>query len=291
MRFVVLGDLHYSIYPDAANCALREEFFDRLFTSVAKQQPDVVIAIGDTTDNGYSEEFEGLHRAARRNKLEFVTVNGNHDVLEMSKPEISRYTGNRFPYFALYFNPLTGLSDVTDHEAARFLIIDTPKERSPKDHGGYVGPEQLAWLENQIAESEDKPLFIFGHHPLTHATRWSSFPMLSINNSKEVKRLLAQKRQGAAFYFCGHNHANSIDRRGNWNYIQTAAPLRSGDYRVIDFTSEEVRLQTITFEGGRELGQRLAQALGDFTNFPSRGFRLDRELRLKLAYSKVLVQK
>ncbi len=290
MRFVVLGDLHYARFTDPTSRTLREEFFDRLFTSVKHQQADVVFAIGDTTDHGYPDEFEGLHHCARRNNLEFITVNGNHDVLELTKQEISRYTGNRFPYFALHFNPQVGMSDVTDKDAARFLVLDTPKERQPKDHGGYVGAEQLAWLENQIVESiiesADQPLFVFGHHPVARATRWSSLPMLSIDNSSQVRRVFSRKQEGRASYFCGHNHANSIDQRANWSFIQTAAPLRTGDFRVIDFTPEEVSLETVAIEGGKAtylLARKVAEALGDFSRAPSRGLRRDREMRLRLA--------
>lgn len=284
MRFVVLGDLHYSSYHKDANINLQEEFFDRLFRTVAQQQPDAVFAIGDTTDNGLVEEFEGLHQCAKRNRVDIITVNGNHDVLAISKQKLGIYTGNRFPYFALHFNPVSGSSTVTDPLAARFLVLDTPKEFSPDDHSGFVGPEQLAWLENQIIESRAQPLFAFGHHPLAHTTRWANFRMLSIENSKAVWKAFSHKEQGSAFYFCGHNHANSIVRRGNWHFIQSAAPLRTSDFRVIDFTPEEIQLQTVAIEGGATtniIGHRLAKSLGDFKNMPSKGWRHDRQFRVK----------
>lgn len=284
MRFVVLGDLHYSVYPDAASSHLRDEFFDRIFDSVARQQAEAVFAIGDTTDNGLSEEFVGLHDRAARHGVKFITVNGNHDVLELNKKELGHFTHNQFPYFALHFNPALGLTDVTDPQAVRFLVMDTPKEHSPKDHGGLVGAEQLAWLANQIAESQDRPLFVFGHHPLSGQTRWSRLPMLSIDNSAQVGRVFGLKRQGQAFYFCGHNHANSISQRANWHFIQTGPALRTSDFRVIDFTPEGIHLQTVALEGGRPtylLGQQVASALGDFNRLPSRGWPQDRTLHIK----------
>ncbi|MBN9389414.1 MAG: metallophosphoesterase [Chloroflexi bacterium] len=292
MRFILLGDLHYSVYQGENSkenyAALREEFFDRLFQTVRAVRADVVIAIGDTTDNGLPEEFAGLHACAARNEVDFITVNGNHDVLTLTKPELSFYTGNRFPYYTRYFNPVTGQSDVTDPQAARFLILDTPKERNPKDHGGYVGPEQLAWLTNQLIESGDKPLFAFGHHPVGWATRYANFPMLNIDNSKEVWRAFATRRKGNSFYFCGHNHANSVTRRGNWHFIQTAAPLRTADFRLVEFTPGKVHMRTVPLLGGAataRLGNQLADALGDFSHFPARGFSRDRELVVPLGSS------
>jgi 3',5'-cyclic AMP phosphodiesterase CpdA len=291
MRFVVLGDLHYSRYRDPAICKLREEFFDRIFGSVANLSPDLVLAIGDTTDNGYRDEFEGLHACARRNRVNFVTVNGNHDLLELDRPTVSAYTQNYTPYFVHFFNPVSGRSHPADPEAARFVVLDTPRERSPKDHSGYVAPEQLDWLESQVLESAANPLFVFGHHPLRSTTLWSSFRMLSIENSKQVGQIFSRKRQGAAFYFCGHNHAHSIARRNNWHFIQTAAPLRSSDLRVIDYTSGQVSLHTIELEGGSAtyaMGQKLAAALGDFSRMPARGFSRDRRLQVQLTGQPVL---
>lgn len=291
MRFVVLGDLHYSSYRDPAICKLREEFFDRIFCSVANLSPDLVFAIGDTTDNGYPDEFEGLHACARRNGVNFVTVNGNHDLLELDRQTVSVYTKNYSPYFVHFFNPVNGPSNAADPQAARFVVLDTPRERNPKDHSGRVEPEQLDWLESQVLESAANPLFVFGHHPLRATTLWSSFRMLSIENSNQVGRIFSRKRQGAAFYFCGHNHAHSIARRHNWHFIQTAAPLRSSDLRLIDYTLDQVSLQTIELEGGRAtyaLGQQLAAALGDFSRMPARGFSRDRRLQVPLTGQPVL---
>ncbi len=285
MRFVVLGDLHYSVYAEATQRALRDEFFERVFSSVAQQQAEAVFAIGDTTDNGLPEEFEGLHAIARRCGLKFITVNGNHDVLKLTKAEVSRYTGNPSPYYGLRYNARLGQSHPVDDEAARFLVLDTPKERNPKDHGGYVDAEQLEWLAGEIEASAEAPLFAFGHHPVRGATRWSSFPMLCIDNSRAVRQVFKRKTGGSAFYFCGHNHANSIKREGSWSFVQTAAPLRTVDYRLVEWTSEAIELRTIQIEGGeavRKLAARVADAMGDFSRIPARGFGWDRRLRLDL---------
>ena len=89
MRFIVLGDLHYSVYTTKSLRRACDEYYETLFSGVLEQQPDVVFAIGDTVDNGYPEEFEGLHACARRVGLKFVTVNGNHDLLHQTKQEIA----------------------------------------------------------------------------------------------------------------------------------------------------------------------------------------------------------
>jgi 3',5'-cyclic AMP phosphodiesterase CpdA len=291
VRFIVLGDLHYSIYSTLLLRQSRDEYYETLFSEVLEQQADVVFAIGDTVDNGLPEEFEGLHTCAQRAGLKFVTVNGNHDLLEQTKTEIAHWTGNTQPYFTQYYNPIKGASTILDKEAAPFVILNTPKEKSPKDHGGYVDSEQLAWLKQQIDQSENLPLFVFGHHPLQRATLWSTFRMLNIDNSRDVRVAFYRKQQSQAFYFCGHNHANSIARAANWNFIQTAAPLRTNDFRVIDFTPEEISIQTVNIKGKgmRRKADQMTRAMGDFLKLPSKGFNSDRQLRVALEPGRDLV--
>jgi hypothetical protein len=284
VRFIVLGDLHYSVYNTSEIEAAREEYYEMLFQKVLDEKPDLVLAIGDTVDNGYPEEFEGLHACARRTGLSFYTVNGNHDLLNLTKDEIARWTGNRQRYYTVNQNSFSGEAASANGEAASFVVLDTPKEKSPKDHGGYVDGEQIMWLKHQIENSASHPLFVFGHHPLVNATRWATFPMLNIDNSKEVKLAFYHKQQGPAFYFCGHNHANSIIRRNNWTFVQTAAPLRTQDFRVVDFTESEVEIRTVELHGlrPRKLAKIQMKAMGDFLQLPAKGWPWDRHIRLKI---------
>ncbi len=71
MRFVVLGDLHYSIYPGKKLADMRDEFYFRLFDTVKKVQPDVVFAIGDVSHSSRVEELEGIKAIASRAGIEF----------------------------------------------------------------------------------------------------------------------------------------------------------------------------------------------------------------------------
>ncbi|MEI7556830.1 metallophosphoesterase [Candidatus Chlorohelix sp.] len=285
MRFVVLGDLHYSVYKTNSLCQIREEYYENLFYSVLEQKPDAVFAIGDTVDNGFPEEFEGLHACARRVGLNFYTVNGNHDLLELPREEIARWTGNRQSYFTLSFDPVTGIANPSNNRFSNLVVLDTVKEKSPKDHGGFVWSEQIEWLKKQIETSENNPIFVFGHHPLKSETLYSSFRMLKIDNSHEIKQVFLKKQTGQGFYFCGHNHANSINRRGNWSFIQTAAPLRTNDFRIIDYTPDQVSLTTVEVKNKNQqnLAKQLTKALGDFLMLPSRGFDADRHLTISLA--------
>lgn len=298
MRFVVLGDLHFALYAEKNIGNLRDEFFNRLFQSVLAQKPDAVFAIGDVTDKGLAEEFEGLNEIARRNSLNMIIVNGNHDLINLTKAEIRPYTNNPTNYFSYDYLPENKLALRTPAIApavllennARFIVMDTPKEKEPSEYGGYVDSQQLDWLAGEIKTSAAQPVFAFGHHPLRWATRWSALPKLHIENSRQVRQAFDQKTEGLGFYFCGHNHTNSIHRQKNWTYIQTAAPLRTADFRIIDWSAESFELRTIGVMGGPEslkIAYKLAASIDDFNRVPAKGLSRDRTLSLRLNPNRV----
>lgn len=298
VRFVVLGDLHFTVYNDKNLSSMRDEFFNRLFQSVREQRPDAVVAVGDVTDRGLPVEFEGLNEALRRNNLNMITVNGNHDLQTLTKDEIRAYTGNLTDYFsydcAAHGTRQLRLPDVApaplSEDAARFVIMDTPKELELVEYGGFVDDQQLEWLGREVETSQDKPLFVFGHHPLRWATRWSALPKLNIDNSRVVRQTFERKSGGYGFYFCGHNHTNSIHRQKNWTYIQSAAPLRAADFRVIDWSPEAFELQTVSINNRAEtlkMATRLVAAIDDFNIVAAKGLNRDRTLSLRLNSNRV----
>jgi 3',5'-cyclic-AMP phosphodiesterase len=253
MRFVILGDLHYSIYPTVRLRDMREEFFSRLFRTVKQTKPDIVFAIGDVSHSGRAEEFEGVRECARNAGIEhYYSINGNHDLWKIPRNEMPRYNHNPKPgYFSLYFDRNGQLTDA-ENSVWTFLLMDTAQQSKHVDGGGKVDHHQLHWLKEEVAKSGEKPLFVLGHHPLRGLTKFASFPGMNIHNSKEVWEILAQKKKGQGFYFCGHNHANSEALRDNWLAVQTAAPLNSLDFRVVDVSPEEVEMHLVNIEGERE---------------------------------------
>lgn len=253
MRFVILGDLHYSIYPTEGLRQKREEFFIRLFRTVKNVKPDVVFAIGDISHSGRAEEFEGVRECAKQAGVEhYYAINGNHDLWKISRNEMPQYNHNPKPgYFSLYFDRNAQLTSA-ENAVWTFLLMDTAQQSKHVDGGGRVDHLQLQWLKEEVDKSGDKPLFVLGHHPLRGLTKFASFPGMNIHNSNQVWDILAGKKQGMGFYFCGHNHANSEARRDNWLAVQTAAPLNSLDFRVVDISPQTVDMFLETIEGGKE---------------------------------------
>jgi 3',5'-cyclic AMP phosphodiesterase CpdA len=249
MRFVVLGDLHYSEYALPENAAARDRVFTAFFSQIAKLQPDFVFAIGDTTNYGTPDELSGLAEIVSACGITLICTTGNHDCYSMPKPQLAPYfLGGRVSASQ------TDLYTAFAGDTAKFVLLDTARDRDFERYDGFVSAEQLAWLNEQIEQfnrqTDPRYLVVLGHHPIVNTTRRSEETMLNIENSAEVVDAFAKLERKPAFYFCGHNHCNSITEMdlNGWFHVQTADPLDSKSFRLVTMTAEKVDIDTIEFD-------------------------------------------
>lgn len=235
MKLLILGDLHYSATADAGQAVAdaKESFYRAALERFLEMDADFHISIGDLTDNGVREEYETVARLVRNTNRRFVHVLGNHDAYRLSKTEIA----------ALLAHPRYWAVEGKD---ADLLFLDTTKELDLL-YGGDVDDEQLHWLEERIRLAGDKPLLLFGHHPVYHTTSGSDVPRFSIEPDSRIAGILAQK-QGIGLYFNGHNHWNSIARQAQWHYVQTGAPLNILSVRCVEITADSIATRMIRME-------------------------------------------
>lgn len=249
MRFAILGDLHYSDYPDSAHAAARDRLFRHFFHHVADLKADFVFAVGDTTHKGTLEELQGLQTIAQACNLPLICITGNHDTYSLPKVKIA-------PYF-LGDVPSSSDSDLYrdfDVEDTRFILLDTAREQDGENYGGWVSQAQLDWLQNRIEDFDRAPhlrhLIVMGHHPLAGTTHRSNGEKLNIHNSEAVAQVFATLQSKLAFYFCGHNHAHSIywNTFQQWYHVQTADPLDCKSFRLVHLDHTGVMVKTLDFD-------------------------------------------
>jgi 3',5'-cyclic AMP phosphodiesterase CpdA len=274
MRLVILGDLHYSVYPAKTLNLARDDFFYRLFKSVKNVKPDLVVAIGDVSHSSKVAELQGLKDIAHRAGIHhYIMVNGNHDLTKIDRETVARHNHNPKPgYFTLYYDKHKHICAKED-ATHQFIILDTCQPGKKLDTGGYIDHHQLEWLNEHLPKQSNVPAFVFGHHPLQNLTKWANLPGMFIKNTPSVWKILSRKKQGSGFYFCGHNHANSEERRDNWLAIQTGAPLGSYNFRVVDIHAQALEHHLVEIEGGTEtvrLGQLLSLAQYSITRIYAR---------------------
>lgn len=248
MKFIVLGDLHYTNYTLSDDCTGRDYFFDVLFQAVAAQKADRVFAIGDIVHEGEHSEIQGLFEIARRHGVELICTTGNHDTAALPKTVLR-------PYFVDGQAQGNELYHAFSQDNTRFVLLDTGREMlCDVDWSGYVGAEQQDWLREEIrafkaSSHNDKNLVVMGHHPIYGTTYDSARFRLNIENSGEVQEILGQVKPGRAIYVCGHNHVNSIagaDKAG-WTYVQCGAPLVAFSFRLITADESGLKVETVDF--------------------------------------------
>ena len=273
MRFIVLGDLHYSFYADPAITQGRELFYDNLLTEIADLQPDVVFSIGDAVNEGRLQEFEGLLNLVKKRGLRdrFVIVTGNHDVLKNSKQAVRFFLRPPARLWPDYNVPDSKFY-AFDFDKARFVVLNSAQEMQPADWGGLLDSAQLEWLRAEVSDfnqrSQLQLLVVLAHHPIQNTTTKSDKEMMNISNSVEVWEVLAGLKRGRGLYFNGHNHVNSLAVRDQWHFVQAGAPYRCGDYRVCDISPTaagglKIEVSTCDIGNGSESTFALANQLGD----------------------------
>jgi hypothetical protein len=249
MRLIVLGDLHLTDFDDPNLAAARYIFFEGLFRQVAGHQADMVIAVGDTTTNGFISELTRQNELAAQVGLDLLRIPGNHDAYNVPKSDLA-------PFFLGEYPPAsqTDLYTTFDAGPVRFLLLDTTRSLDT-NWSGFVTDEQLAWLEEQLAAyNQSGPPFLvaLGHHPVMGTTHLSDLRWYNILNSPAVQEKFAALTRPPAFYVCGHNHSNSVagpDDQG-WYYVQLGAPLLCYSYGLFTFDDDgkEVRFEKIDID-------------------------------------------
>jgi 3',5'-cyclic AMP phosphodiesterase CpdA len=206
-------------YPTLMNRAAVEE--------ISAISPDAVVAKGDLTATGSAAqyaEFECMYRGEFGDRL-IVTL-GNHD-----KPS----SGCELPDV-----PAVQTLDV---EGATVAVLDTAR---PGWAGGELDEEQAEALD-ELAARADRPVLVFGHHPVGGEDMDRLFgPASAGANSLDrasTDRLLSvvARRTSIAGYFAGHTHRNKVrysSATGEFPWVEVACvkdfPGSWAEYRVYE---------------------------------------------------------
>jgi 3',5'-cyclic-AMP phosphodiesterase len=152
MRIAHLSDSHLTIGPLAAQpaAALAQAIGRLLWIS---PRPDCVVITGDLADHGHPEEYAALHAILRRCTVPVHLATGNHDDPDALRAE---FAGTRF---------LAGgdrTSYAVEYPEATVVVADS---HIPGNPAGYLGPDQLGWLDQTLAARPEVPAFVCLHHP------------------------------------------------------------------------------------------------------------------------------
>ena len=106
-------------------------------------RPDLVVATGDLTADGLDDEYRHVRTLLGALHLPWVVLPGNHDDRDRQAEVLGRS------------DPVQQVGPL------RLLLLDTHVPGSPS---GRLGPDQLAWLDDELGRSA-KPTILALHHP------------------------------------------------------------------------------------------------------------------------------
>ena len=200
--FEVISDTHIPGTNDSN--AINQRLIDAL-DDIKRDYPDtsVVLNAGDFAADGYASEMQGYFNIINRysSDFPFMTALGNHDVRWKTgwQEVYDRYMSLNKQYMGntkgkVYYDKW--------YDNNHYIILNS--EWDIKDRA-YLSVDQLNWLDEKLAESDEKgvPSFIVVHQPLANtyenSTEWS------VGEQEQALREILRKHD-RIFLFTGHIH-------------------------------------------------------------------------------------
>ena len=201
LTFLQISDSHVGFNKPANPNAIGtlEEAIGKVKALPVK--PAFMIHTGDISHLSKPEEFDDADRVIGEARLDVHYVPGEHDFLdEEQKLYRERYgrgtKGAGWYSFDANGVHFVGLVNVVDLKAGGL---------------GNLGPNQLAWLENDLqSRSASTPIVVFAHIPL-----WIVYPQWGWGTDDSARSLELLKRFGSVTVLNGHIHQVMQKIEGN----------------------------------------------------------------------------
>ncbi|MFZ1754991.1 MAG: metallophosphoesterase [Caldilineaceae bacterium] len=225
-KIVVTTDTHY--WPDSQECfgQLGEQlqpWFETIHSTFLAEarsvSPDILVHLGDFScgggtfdmpDDAFFHTMERIVKDFQGVAPSFLALPGNHDC----PAGTNDYT---------FCEELLGLSPCLGHTVdvghARLIFLHSQGHTDefrravrPKDPtSGWIADEELARLDQSLAEAAGRPVIVFTHqllHPWANAQRWRK--LFATTNSEAVLDIFARHGNVRAVF---QGHAHILDMR------------------------------------------------------------------------------
>ncbi|HTQ50711.1 MAG TPA: metallophosphoesterase [Candidatus Acidoferrales bacterium] len=191
--FVQISDSHIGFNKPA-----NSDVIGTLKEAIAKinalpTAPDFILHTGDLTHLSKAEEFDTLEQLLKGTKAgRIFYVPGEHDVLNDNGKQYRDRFGRDGQGDGWYS---------FDHQGVHFIGLVNVMNLKPGGLG-YLGRDQLEWLEEDVAHlSDSTPIVVFAHVPL-----WTIYPDWGWGTDDAGQALSYLKRFGSVTVLNGHIH-------------------------------------------------------------------------------------
>ncbi|MBQ7837352.1 MAG: metallophosphoesterase [Clostridia bacterium] len=179
---------------------------------------DAIVGVGDIAENGLAEEYQLVYDELKDIDARFIMASGNHDIrLRLYSQSVDRFTkftnalnADGEPVKPYAEGKLAYSEYVNGY---KFIVMGSDKMVFEE---AYISPEQLEWLDAELATEKGKPVFVVVHQPLklTHnlPTTWGNGTNKEAGSigaqNDEIKAILAKHAKDSTVVLInGHLHA------------------------------------------------------------------------------------
>ncbi|MDY7020639.1 MAG: metallophosphoesterase [Cyanobacteriota bacterium] len=259
-RFAIASDLHialsHTIWDHPRRFHLVEASIPGLelvLEHLAKCDLDFLLLPGDLTQDGEVDNHVWLSGRLAKLPYPVYVVPGNHDVPVSVGNE--KVTGlNDFPthYHRFGYDNVDQL--YYTHEilpGVRLIGLNSNLFDEAGKQKGHLDREQLTWLKDVLAMSQDQLVMVMLHHNvIEHLPGQATNPLgrrYMLENAPELLEILAQAN--VQLIFTGHLHVQDIAQWQNIYEITTGSLVSyPHPYRILNFQTDSNSNQVLRVE-------------------------------------------
>jgi len=215
MKIIQFSDIHMVLRGQKLFGLSPAARLDACIADINARQTDADFCIitGDLANAGQPEAYEILRDCLEKLQSPYYLAIGNHDN--------RKHFGQVFPEVEKDENGF--VQYVIDFPDVRFFVLDTVEEGA--HWGSYCAP-RAGWLDEQLAASKDKPVYIFMHHP-PFEIGMPSLDKLRIRDAHLFSEVVS-RYNNIRHIFHGHVHRPVF---GSWSGIPVSA-VRGTNHQV-----------------------------------------------------------
>jgi 3',5'-cyclic-AMP phosphodiesterase len=215
---------------------------ESMTADAARRGADVLVVAGDLTAANLPDQLTGSKRLLDRfgrltlsgelRRGDYVVARGNHDQPQNGAAYNTCLAVGATGYYdclPLVYDLPQGKLTATEYAGLRLVGLDTTTLDTP---GGAITDDEFAFLQQVLASDPDQPTLVFGHHPVTDESAYSTIagPTFDLDRADAARlEALYAATPGVFFHHSGHTHRN----------LRTTSPVAAGvDFLEVAATKE-----------------------------------------------------
>lgn len=265
-RFVQVSDPHLGsqrdgVWNNGFICTMMPDVMRCLKRDLAKLGPEFILATGDLSSHQSRDAMFAARDLMDSLGFPYFPMGGNHDfIVEESRQWFleafhahlpSKSTYYSFDYKNLHFavlDPWWKWSDGTLSEVSEKHVLDQ-HESSLAGARWEVPPEQMEWLEKDLAGNADKITVVCSHYPAIPIPERMERPGMQnggcLENGPQLIELFKKHAQVKAL-FSGHVHMHFIEKVNGVTHVCTGAlPEYPTEYREVQVHEDRIEITTL----------------------------------------------